>query len=316
MAKRISIINFKGGVGKTTLTFHLGAGLARFHKARVLLVDMDHQSSLSIPCLETDGWEQAAAEGLTTNAIFNKFVNKKLPGKEIIHKNRVRSKQYNYFTGYYPNMDVVPASLELDDTEIELTATHIGTGVGSEWDKRTLVCRWIEETGVDDDYDYILFDCAPATKIVTQNAIAASHGYVVPVVPEAVMERGTPHLHKMIEFGIDARLKDLADAGDRRWTMYVPDTRLIGLVVTRIQVAGGAVSGYTNDHTLHLESLKRQWKTKLLEPYVKQGTGVSDALAAGVPVYDRSADRNIGERGIDDQYRELTRKLKRRIDRS
>ena len=48
MAKRISIINFKGGVGKTTLAFHLGAGLAKFHNARVLLIDVDHQSSLSI----------------------------------------------------------------------------------------------------------------------------------------------------------------------------------------------------------------------------------------------------------------------------
>ena len=48
MAKRISIINFKGGVGKTTLAFHLGTGLAKFHNARVLLIDVDHQSSLSI----------------------------------------------------------------------------------------------------------------------------------------------------------------------------------------------------------------------------------------------------------------------------
>lgn len=42
MAKRISIINFKGGVGKTTLAFHFGTGLARYPDARVLLIDMDH----------------------------------------------------------------------------------------------------------------------------------------------------------------------------------------------------------------------------------------------------------------------------------
>ena len=56
MAKRVSIINFKGGVGKTTLAFNLAAGLARYHGARVLLVDMDHQSSLSIVCLGSDVW--------------------------------------------------------------------------------------------------------------------------------------------------------------------------------------------------------------------------------------------------------------------
>lgn len=41
--------------------------------------------------------------------------------------------------------------------------------------KRTLICRWLEESGVDDEYDLIIFDCPPATKIVSQNAIAASH---------------------------------------------------------------------------------------------------------------------------------------------
>jgi chromosome partitioning protein len=63
MAKRISIINFKGGVCKTTLAFEFAAGLARFHDgSRVLLVDMDHQSSLSIVCLTAAGWEQAVRE--------------------------------------------------------------------------------------------------------------------------------------------------------------------------------------------------------------------------------------------------------------
>jgi chromosome partitioning protein len=52
MAKRVSIINFKGGVGKTTLAFHLATGLARYYDGtRVLLIDVDHQSSLSILCL-------------------------------------------------------------------------------------------------------------------------------------------------------------------------------------------------------------------------------------------------------------------------
>ncbi len=74
MAKRISVINFKGGVGKTTLAFNLAAGLARFHGARVLLVDMDHQSSLSIVCLGTSAWEQAAGSGETVDLIFRNFL--------------------------------------------------------------------------------------------------------------------------------------------------------------------------------------------------------------------------------------------------
>jgi len=176
-----------------------------------------------------------------------------------------------------------------------------------------LLCRWIEETGVDDDYDYVLFDCAPATKIVSQNAIAASHGYIVPVVPEAVMERGAPHLRNMVRSGIDKRLKALTSLGSMR-SMWVSNTALVGLAITRIQVAGNAASGYTNEHTAHLRSMQRQWGDDLVEPYVLQGTGVSAALSDRVPVYSRAGTQNIGSRGINRQYRRLTGNLKTRID--
>ena len=305
MAKRISVINFKGGVGKTTLAFNFAAGLSRFHNARVLLVDMDHQSSLSIVCLGTARWQEVAEDGSTVNRLFSDFsASATLPRREIVHQARI---------AHYDNIHIVPAELALDDTEVELTASHQGNAIQSEWNKRTLLCRWIEETGVDDDYDYILFDCAPATKIVSQNAIAASHGYIVPVVPEAVMERGAPHLRDMVRSGIDARLKALATLGHPR-SMWVPDTVLVGLAVARIQTAGNAASGYTNEHTQHLQSLRQQWQKDLIEPYIPQGTGVSAALSARVPVYSRGNTQNVGQRGIHSRYRELTEALRARID--
>ena len=307
MAKRISVINFKGGVGKTTLAFHIGTGLARLHNSRVLLVDVDHQSSLSILCLEPEGWQKAVKDGHVINELFRHFVGGRhtFPKDEIIYK----SPMTNVDTDY-DSMDIVPASLQLDDIEIQLTSATQGDPIGSEWNKRTLLCRWIEETGVDENYDYIVFDCPPATKIVSQNAVAASHGYIIPVVPEAVMERGAPHLRDMIRTGIDARLNALAQFGDER-PAHVPDTELIGLAITRIQRASG---GYTNDHSQHLNSLQGLWGATLMEPYINQGTGVSAALADGLPVYNYPETQNIGDRGINRQYIDLVDEIKRRID--
>jgi chromosome partitioning protein len=308
VAKRISIINFKGGVGKTTLAFNLAAGLARFHKpARVLAIDVDHQSSLSIVCLGSEGWDKAVKEHKTVDEVFRTFVGQgaPMPGTEIIHKTRLNS-------FYYPGLQIVPASLGLDDTEIELTASHQGNAIQSEWNKRTLICSWLEKTGVDKNFDYIIFDCPPATKIVTQNAIAASHGYIIPVVPEAVMERGAPHLAKMIKSGIDERLKAISKFGAKH-PLYVKNTALVGVVVTRIKSAGG-FSGYTDDHTIHSESLKRTWGDELLEPYIPDGTGISQTLSAGRPVYDWSDTQNIGKRKIDTKFKALTDELKSRID--
>lgn len=314
MAKRISVINFKGGVGKTTLSFHLATGLARFHHGqRVLLVDMDHQSSLSIVCLGAQNWEAAIQEGKSIGEVFRPFVGQRTdrPGDEIVVKNPMRRR--GGWQERYRSLDIVPAGLELDNIEIELTASHHGNAIRSEWDKRTLICRWLEENHVDSAYDYIIFDCPPATKIVSQNAIAASHGYVIPVVPEAVMERGAPHLHEMIRTGIDDRLNALAKLGDRR-SAHVTNTSLVGLVITRIQTSGNADSGYTNDHTQHLSSLRKYWKNSLLKPYIVQGTGVSQALAESVLVYDRSTTQNVGGRGLHKQYEKLILELKKRID--
>ena len=306
MAKRISIINFKGGVGKTTLAFHLGTGLAWLHDSRVLLIDMDHQSSLSILCLGAAGWRDAISEGRTVDEIFNSFVGEDgLPDSAII----VPSPMHG-IDDDYDGMDLVPASLQLDDIEIELTASHQGNAIRSEWNKRTLMCRWVEETAIDDEYDYIIFDCPPATKIVSQNAIAASHGYIIPVIPEAVMERGAPHLRDMMRSGIDARLAALASMGEER-AAYVPDTELVGLVVTRIQRAKG---GFTNDHSQHLSSLQGRWGNVLMTPYIFQGTGVSEALSDRLPVYNRHKTQNVGGRRLDRQYMELTDEIKRRID--
>lgn len=306
MAKRVSIINFKGGVGKTTLAFHLATGLARFHGARVLLIDVDHQSSLSILCLGPERWEKEVERGKSVDLVFQHVTipGRPMPGPEIV----VASPKSGY-----PNVALVPASLQLDDTEIQLTATQVGSAIQSEWIKRTLLCEWIEGAGVDDAYDYVIFDCPPATKIVSQNAIAASHGYIVPVVPEAVMERGAPHLVHLIRDGIDAQLASLAKFGAHR-AAYVPETKLAGLVVTRIKTSGG-YSGYTNDHTQHLEQLKRRWGKDLVVPYIEDGVGISECLSEGVPVYDRDYTQNVGGRGFATQFKQVVGNLKKRIDK-
>jgi len=307
LAKRVSIINFKGGVGKTTLAFQLAAGLARYDSAKVLAIDVDHQSSLSILCLGASGWDSIVKTGQSIDKVFKSFIgqNNPMPGADILYKTQLWQNRYG-------SLHIAPATLALDDIEIELTASHQGNAIQSEWNKRTLICKWLEETGIDDKYDYIIFDCPPATKIVSQNAIAASHGYIIPVVPEAVMERGAPHLANMVKTGIDAKLQAIATFGDKR-SLFVPDTKLVGVAITRIKSAAG-YSGYTDDHTQHLHSLKRRWKKDLVEPYISDGTGVSQALSSGVPVYDRGNTQNIGGRGIHTQYEKLTKTLKKRID--
>jgi hypothetical protein len=96
MAVKLSVINFKGGVGKTTLAFHLAAHLAQ--KSKVLIIDVDHQSSLSLVMLGGKLWEDAAKARKTCNTIFESFCNRKvsMPGDEIVFKNPLHERDPRY----------------------------------------------------------------------------------------------------------------------------------------------------------------------------------------------------------------------------
>jgi len=317
MAKRVSIINFKGGVGKTVLALHLATGLTRYHQKKVLLVDVDHQSSLSLVCLNADDWQKAVDDGNTINSIFKHFTasNSPLPRKEIIYSNPFNRTHRDP----YPNLDLLPASLQLDETELELTSTTVGDAISSEWNKRTLLCKWIDDNEIDKEYEYIIFDCPPATKLVTQNAIACSHGYVIPAIPEAVSIRGIPHLIERVFTKIDQKFAGLSQYlkanGEKLPESYVPTTKSIGIVISRIIHRGAAsYSGFTSDHTRHLKTLQSRYPKNVIKPFIYQGVGVPECLSKGYPVYDYPEQQNVKTGDFISIFQQIVRELKNRID--
>ena len=295
MATKVSVINFKGGVGKTTLAFHLAAHLAFTN--RVLLIDVDHQSSLSIVLMGGKNWEMAAKKGNSCNKIFQSFCNRKvaMPGKEIIHHNPLHSRDPQHDD--YPSLDLVPAQLQLDDTEIEMASTTIGSPTLSEWDKRTLMAEWLDAVDAEEFYDYVIFDCPPATKLVSQNAIAASDYFVIPVIPDAMSTRGVTHFRTLVRERIDKKLESLcANSGDYTRDIpdsYVPTTEMAAIVPCMAKSAGRAKSGLTNIHTEQLASLRRQWGDSVLDTVIRHMTGVAEAMDAGWPVWTAYKTQSI-----------------------
>lgn len=295
MTTKVSVINFKGGVGKSTLALHLATHLAQ-HK-RVLLVDVDHQSSLSIVVMGGDNWGRAAQRRRTCNTIFQSFCNRKvsMPGDKIICRNpfHKRSPQYNF----YPTLDLVPAQFELDDTEIEMASTTIGSPMLSEWHKRTLLTEWLDVVDIENNYDYVIFDCPPATKLVSQNAIAASDYFLIPVIPDAMSTRGVTHFRKLVAEKIDDKLKYLrTNSGVSKGDVpeaYTSRTEMAAIVPYMAKHAGRAESGLTNIHTEQLEALRRQWGSDVLQTVVRHMTGVAEALDAGWPVWNAYRTQNI-----------------------
>ena len=312
--KKASVINFKGGVGKTTLSLHLACHLAKEH--RVLLIDVDHQASLSIVILRAALWNKAVSAGNTVNRIFESFCNRRiaLPGDEIITKNamHVREKTYDL----YPNLDFVAAQFELDDTEIDLASTNYGNAALSDWEKRTLLASWLDSIGASDNYDYVIFDCPPATKIVSQNALAASDCYVIPVIPDELSSRGVTHFQGLVENKIDGKLEYLRTSArvtkDQTPANYVAQTSMAAIVPFLVKQAGRAASGYTNIHTEQLASLRRKWKDDVLKRVGEHYIGVPEAVNAGWPVWNYWGQN--ARRAVKSMMTDICTELKSRID--
>ena len=163
--KIYSILNQKGGVGKTTTTINLGTAMAACD-AKVLLVDMDPQGNLSTGLGVSPSKREFGTYDLLTST---KSISECAIETDI------------------PNLHLVTANESLLGVEIEL----------STFDDRALRLR--KSVQDIDKYDFILLDCPPALNIITLNALAASDGALVPLQAEFYALEGLSQLLKTIK---------------------------------------------------------------------------------------------------------------------
>jgi chromosome partitioning protein len=163
----ISLVNFKGGVGKTSLSVNLAACLAHTHNQRVLLVDCDLQSNSSIWLLGFTQWNFINQK--RGHTIRGSYLTDSPPLRNRIVR-RVLSDRVP--EGPAHNLDLLPATYELFDfEESEL--------------EDNFYLRFDEElNSVRDDYDYIIFDCPPNLFKASQTATFASDEIYVPCNPD------------------------------------------------------------------------------------------------------------------------------------
>ena len=172
MGKVISLINQKGGVGKTTTSINLAASLALFGK-KILLIDLDPQ------CNATTGI--GLNKGDIEKSIYNVFND-----TATIEEATVKTK--------YKNLYVLPANINLAGIDIELEQSNQHMGVS----KAERLKYHIDK--IRDNYDYVLIDCPPALGIITTNALTASDSVIIPVQCEFFALEGITQLLKAIMY--------------------------------------------------------------------------------------------------------------------
>ncbi len=186
MARKISFVNYKGGVGKTSIIVNLAACLTQ-RGNRVLLFDFDTQSNASIWLMRLERWNKLNVNG--KGSIYSIFE----PGEDalgnIVVKDVVQSK-----TGekLLPGLDIVPTTFNLVDLENEFQANP-------KKPPYLLFQEQLEE--LERDYDFILFDCPPNVLRASQCGIFCSNEVYVPANPDALSLIGfTLLVEKMLLF--------------------------------------------------------------------------------------------------------------------
>ena len=156
----IAVANHKGGVGKTATAHTLGAVLAEDHNRRVLLVDLDPQSSLTKAAGIADAGGRSMAE------VMGGAAPGTLSLSEVIRTLGDR-------------LSIAPADIALATTELGLTA-RMG---------RENVLKRALDT-VTGSFDLVILDCAPTLGLLTVNALTAAHCVICPTIPQAADLRG------------------------------------------------------------------------------------------------------------------------------
>ncbi len=179
MGQIITIINFKGGVGKTTCAVELSAALAKHYGRRTLLVDLDPQASATFYVMTQEHWRHWKDTRGTTYTLFDRQ-ERAIEIHDLIVSD-VLGKTTTVF-----GFDLLPSSPELVDVDLRL-ADFVGY---------TLLQHQLDE--VRDEYDYIICDCPPNFNPVTKNSLWASDAYIVPTVPDFLSTYGIALLQRSV----------------------------------------------------------------------------------------------------------------------
>ncbi|MBL0690108.1 MAG: ParA family protein [Alphaproteobacteria bacterium] len=202
-AKIISIVNCKGGVGKTTTAINIASILASSGK-KTLLIDFDSQAN------STTGLNLTSKSGIS---LYDVIINENSI-KDLIIPTKVE------------NLDLVPATLNLLAAEAELF----------EVEKREFRLR--NAISKCNDYDYIIIDCAPNLGFLTINALTASNSVIIPLQCEFFALEGIHYLVKTISFVNKTFNPNLTIEGVVL-TMYDSRNKLSDLVVQEIRECFG-----------------------------------------------------------------------------
>ncbi|MND60246.1 Sporulation initiation inhibitor protein Soj [compost metagenome] len=270
--KIVSVINYKGGVGKTTVTANLSAELA-WRGYNVLMIDLDPQTNLTFSFVRPDDWQKSLADTKTIKQAFDSLIDGSSfdINSLIVTPSRVKERLKGK-----GKLDLISSHLGLINVDLELATLLAGANMKQSKKNFLKVHRRLAD-GIEsippEKYDVVLIDCPPNFNIVTKTAIVASDFILVPTRPDYLSTLGIDYLiRNMNELVRD--YNDYAKDGDDLTEEIEPST--IGVLFNMIQERSEAP---IQAQQTYIRQLSRLGGLHIFAEYIKR----NDTLFAGAP---------------------------------
>ena len=187
MTRVISVINLKGGVGKTTTTVGLAQILSVEFNKKILVVDLDAQTNATTMLIGEEKWMEVNKQKQTIAQLFYEGVYPR--SEKIFDINRAILKGVSNIDEV-KLVDMLPSSLDLIDIQEEVIKAS--RGIFSVIRPVDLLDKSLRK--IKQKYDYILIDCPPNLGVITRNGLKVSDVYIIPTVPDVLSTYGIPQI--------------------------------------------------------------------------------------------------------------------------
>lgn len=291
MPRKISFLNYKGGVGKTSLIVNTAACLAELGK-RVLLFDFDTQSNASIWLMRLERWNQLNAD--RRGEIYSIFEPGEVAVKDLILRDVIENRDGQKLL---PGLDLVPTTFNLVDLEGEFRAR----------DGRPAYVLFQEQlAAVEDDYDFVLFDCPPNILRASQCGVFASSEIYVPANPDALSLIGFTLLMEKLQ-------KFTALSASFRTSAMGPAAQVQGVILNAIK-SGADIEVPKMRMQLRLNQFKAARRVaataRLFDTQIRDAMIVRRAVTLGLPVNLVARDAAVTDTdNVVGDYRRLAAEL-------
>jgi chromosome partitioning protein len=300
MAKVISFINYKGGVGKTTTTFHVGCALAMFEpKKKILLIDADPQTNLTFLCCDINRWKNRIDTHGSLETVYSAYIDQKKKSlRDIVWQKPMARPEL-------ANVDLVPSNIELLDIDLRLqsktkAATTMHEVARTHLEQRLILSEAIKE--IAPDYEYILIDCPPNLYLATQNALYASDGYLVTLMPDHFSTIGVTFL--------DRKIRQLLRERNLAEQIINPDynglkTLPYYLCFVKVNVTGARQHVVAREQMDIVRNHRPEFAGKCFDAYTEDREDIRRATELELPVFlNEPTSQNSGYyRQIAEQFR-------------